>query len=39
MKAGDTVEVEVEHIGILRNPIVAADTTPPAGKTGKGADH
>jgi 2-keto-4-pentenoate hydratase/2-oxohepta-3-ene-1,7-dioic acid hydratase in catechol pathway len=23
MKAGDTVEVEVERIGILRNPVVA----------------
>jgi len=23
MKAGDTVEVEIERIGVLRNPIVA----------------
>jgi len=23
MKAGDTVEIEIEHIGVLRNPIVA----------------
>ncbi len=23
MKAGDTIEIEIEHIGVLRNPIVA----------------
>jgi len=25
MKAGDAVEVEVEGIGVLRNPVVAAE--------------
>jgi acylpyruvate hydrolase len=23
MKAGDTIEIEIEQIGVLRNPIVA----------------
>jgi 2-keto-4-pentenoate hydratase/2-oxohepta-3-ene-1,7-dioic acid hydratase in catechol pathway len=23
MKAGDVIEIEIEHIGLLRNPIVA----------------